>query len=112
MFHGHGNWTSLKEKRDRHSKRWNFSYWYTFPWSPVQAQRVFFWDDAHEEIGVVLLSGSATRSYKSIENLVGMLVRDPELRVQYRRELRFPLERHYAELGSFPEEHSQMEQRK
>jgi hypothetical protein len=105
LFHSKGSWSPLKAKRDKSGRRWNFSYWYTFKfWSDIDAQRLFFWDDDHKECGVALFSGGWTRPYPQIEHLVEKLVSDPELRKQYRRELRFPLERYYAEYGSFPEE--------
>jgi hypothetical protein len=105
MFHSRGSWSPLKDKRDRDRKRWHFSYWYTFDSnSDIRAQRLFFWDDKHENCGVVLFRGEKSQPYSHIENLVTKLVAQPSLRQEYLRELRFPLERHYAEYGSFPEE--------
>ena len=105
MQHSNGYWSPLKEKRDKDGKRWSFSYWVTVPSrSSVRAQRLFFWDDKHDEVGVVLLVGQAMQPYPYIHNLVEKLVSDPALRGKYSRELRFPLERHYAEFGAFPEE--------
>jgi len=109
MFHSKGSWRPLAAKRDQKGRRWNFSYWYTFEFSSdVRAQRLFFWDDSHKESGVVLLLGEgATKPYSYIRNLVDKLVSDPNLRNRYLRDLRFPLERYYAEFGSFPEEMSE-----
>jgi hypothetical protein len=105
MQHSNGYWSPLKAKRDKDGKRWSFSYWVTIPSiSSIRAQRLFFWDDKHHESGVVLLVGQATQPYPYIRNLIEKLVSDSVLRDQYRRELRFPLERHYAEFGAFPEE--------
>jgi hypothetical protein len=105
MLHSRGNWQPLATKQDRRGKRWNFSYWNTFSFlSTVKAQRLFFWDDEFEECGVILFHGGSTRPYPQIQNLADKLVADQRLRAQHRRELRFPLERYYAEFGSFPEE--------
>ena len=105
MFHTRGSWTPLSDKRDRDGKRWHFSYWYTFNSnSDVRAQRLFFWGDQHDECGVVIMQGNKSQPYTAIKNLVMKLVSEPSLRNRYRRALRFPLERHYAEFGSFPEE--------
>lgn len=105
MFHSRGSWHPLADKRDRDGKRWHFSYWYTFAFmSDVRAQRLFFWDDRHEECGVVILQREKSQPYSTAENLVTKVVAQPVLRKHYRRELRFPLERHYAEYGCFPEE--------
>lgn len=100
-----GRWTPLQARRDKSGKRWNFSYWYTgSSLGHSKAQRLFFWDDRHKDAGFVLLAGERSQPYSSIRNLVDKLVAHPEVRERYRRELRFPLERHYAEFGSFPEE--------
>jgi hypothetical protein len=103
MLHSRIRWEPLAAKQDRRGKRWNFSYWHTVL-SPIKAQRLFFWDDEFKECGVILFHGGSTRPYSQIRNLVDKLVADQRLRTQHRRELRFPLERHYAEFGAFPEE--------
>lgn len=103
MSHSGIRWESLAVRQDRSGKRWNFSYWHTVL-SPLKAQRLFFWDDEFKQSGVVLFQGGATRPYGQIRNLVDELVADQELRTKHHRELRFPLKRHYAEFGAFPEE--------
>ena len=105
MLHSKGSWTHLSERRDKTGKRWNFSYWHTFRFqSDIDAQRLFFWDDQHKECGVLIFLEESSRPYGQIENLADKLVADPALRAKYLRELRFPLERYYAEFGGFPEE--------
>jgi hypothetical protein len=54
---------------------------------------------------VVFPAGKAVHRSR-LRALVRKLVSDPDLRNQYRRELHFPLERHYSDYGVFPEEPS------
>ena len=98
--------TLLAVRQDNKGRRWHFSYWMTGPSSSERAQRLFFWDDARLETGVNIFIGPLTRPFRQIEKLVEKLVREPELRRAYRRELRFPLDRYYGDFGSFPEEHA------
>jgi len=65
---------------------------------------LFFWDDDHSEVGVLIYTGQSTRNYRAITKLVEKLVNEPELRHAHQRDLRFPLDRYYVEFGSFPEE--------
>jgi len=39
-----------------------------------------------------------------LKRLIEKLVADPTLRKKHRKQLQFPLERHYSEYGAFPEE--------
>jgi len=98
-----------KPRTDRAGKRWNFRVWHDV-WTQhnriLSAQRVFFWDDAKDVCGVVLLTPGSELHVSRLRALISKLVADPRLRDQHRRELRFPLERHYAEYGAFPEEHA------
>jgi hypothetical protein len=88
-----------KPRRDKTGKRWNFRVWHD-----SGAQRIFFWDDPREICGAVLLSPGRSVHVSRIHRLIDKLVADENLREQHRRELRFPLERHYSEYGIFPEE--------
>lgn len=72
--------------------------------TPIRAQRLFFWDDDRTETGVLIWVGSATRRYTEITKIAEKLAREPDFRRFNLRDLRFPLDRYYAGLGSFPEE--------
>src|SRR5215471_2638126 len=91
-----------RPRRDRTGKRWNFRVWHGFSPQGRHVERVFFWDDNQEFCGVVQVC-PATHISK-LRSLIQKLVADPGLRARHRRELRFPLERHYSEYGTFPEE--------
>jgi len=90
-----------KPRRDKNGKRWNFRVWGDFLHGR-NVERVFFWDDRRAYCGVVLISQAIHVS--KLRHLIENLVADPRLRARHRRELLFPLERHYSEFGAFPEE--------
>ena len=95
-----------KPRRDKSGKRWNFRVWHEI-WTEdkvLDAQRVFFWDDGKDCCGVVLLLPGKTLHVRDLHSLIEKLVADPELREKHKRDLRFPIERHYSEYGAFPEE--------
>ena len=94
-----------KTRRDSRGKNWNFRVWHEVLPSG-HAERIFFWDDGKEECGVVLLRPGKSVHVSKLHQLIGKLVADPRLREQHKRELRFPLERHYSQYGAFPEESS------
>jgi hypothetical protein len=95
-----------KPRRDKSGKRWNFRVWHEV-WTEdkvLDAQRVFFWDDEKDCCGVVLLLPGTTLHVRDLHRLIEKLVADPELREEHKRDLRFPIERHYSEYGAFSEE--------
>jgi hypothetical protein len=90
-----------KPRMDVTGKRWNFRVWHGVI-EGRHIERVFFWDDSRESCGVVLLSPSLHVS--RLRMLIQKLVADPALRKKHKRELCFPLERHYSDYPAFPEE--------
>lgn len=68
------------------------------------AQRLFFWDDKKLSCGVVLFPPGREVHFSRLKQIVAKLVANPELRAEYERDLRFPLERHYSNYPVFPEE--------
>lgn len=101
-------WKDEPPQRDSTGKRWHFRIWYDV-WTEdkvLMAERVFFWDDAKSFCGVVVFPAGTNVHFSRLRALVKKLVSDPDLRSQYRRELHFPLERHYSDYGVFPEETS------
>jgi hypothetical protein len=93
-------WVDQKSRKDSNGKQWNFRVWYGLP--SGQSKRVFFWDESKEDCGVVFCA--AWTHFSRLKQLIEKLVADPSLREKHRKELRFPLERHYSEYGAFPEE--------
>jgi hypothetical protein len=99
-------WMNQQPRRDTAGKRWNFRIWYDV-WTEEKvftAQRLFFWDDEKNYCGVVLFPPGSTVHFSRLKKLIEKLVADPALRRLHRRDLSFPLERHYAGYGTFPEE--------
>jgi hypothetical protein len=99
-------WSDERPRQDRDGKRWNFRYWYS-GWSRDEtrkAQRLFFWNDAKSEYGVVIFLPGTTVRYGRIADLINNLTAKSALRAEYNRELQFPLEEHYSDFGAFPEE--------
>jgi hypothetical protein len=94
----------LRSKQDKQGKKWNFSYWHTGIFTPIRAQRLFFWDDDRTETGVLTWVGPATRRYTEIAKIAEKLAREPNFRRLNLRDLRFPLDRYYGEFGSFADE--------
>jgi hypothetical protein len=99
-------WVPQKSQRDQNGKRWHFCIWYSL--SDVNRAsrtiRVFFWDDKKEDCGVVIILSAGGTHFSRFKLLIKKLLADPALRKKHRRELRFPLERHYSDYGAFPEE--------
>jgi hypothetical protein len=95
-----------KPRKDKHGKTWNFSYWYSgaLALQDRKYQRLFFWDDDHRECGVIVFARGKTVPYTRVRNLISELVAKSAVRQKYQRDLAFPLERHYWDYSSFPEE--------
>jgi hypothetical protein len=95
-----------KPRRDKSGKRWNFYYWYSgYSNDPSRkAQRLFFWDDAKTDRGVVLFLPGKTLSYSHIQSPIPKLVADQTLRKKHQRELQVPIENNYSQYPVFPEE--------
>jgi hypothetical protein len=99
-----------RPRKDKSGKRWNFRVWHEV-WTEdnvvVLAERIFFWDDKREFCGVVLLPKKVHGTHVSrLRSLIEKLVAEPGFRSQHKRDLKFPLERHYSDYGVFPEENS------
>ena len=85
-------------RQDKAGKRWHFRVWHGSV-NGTHIERIFFWDDLQDMTGVVHLCPSlhVTR----LHALINKLVADPDLRERHRRELKFPVERHYSVYEEF-----------
>jgi hypothetical protein len=93
-----------KPRKDKDGKTWNFSYWYNGASDPgLKVQRLFFWDDDHNECGVIVFTRGKTVPYTRVRNLISELVAKSTVRQKYQKDLAFPLERHYWDYTSFSE---------
>jgi len=95
-----------KPRTDKSGTKWNFRVWHeVLTLQRLQhVARVFFWDENHNSTGVVLLGPDANTHVRVLHNVIGKLVADSKFRAKHVRQLRFPLERHYAVYGAFSEE--------
>jgi hypothetical protein len=99
-------WDEEKPRQGKNGERWSFTYWHLV-WTSDRtksAQRLFFWNQDKSECGVVILPPGKTMHYARIRSLIEKLVADQQLRKKYKRDIEFPLERHYPEYGAFSEE--------
>ena len=92
-----------QSRTDREGRRWNFRVWNDFV-NGKMVERIFYWDDQRDVTGVVFFNPGVHVS--RLQKVIQQLVASEELRDKYRRDLRFPLERHYRDYGAFPEESS------
>ena len=102
-------WDSQNLDQSRTSKsgeKWHFRVWHdVFTLQrTLSVARIFFWNEKRDSAGVVLLGPDANQHVRDIHSLIEKLVADPQLRAKHERALRFPIERHYADYGAFPEE--------
>ena len=96
-------------RRDESGKRWHCRVWHEIVHvngNVHHAARVFFWDDEEQFTGVRIFRPGDNTHVTALRDFIRKLMADSQLRVKYRRDLRFPLERHYSEYGAFPEESS------
>jgi hypothetical protein len=95
-----------RARTDKSGTKWNFRVWHeVFTAQRVQSvARIFFWNEKRDSTGVVLLGPEANQHVRDLHNLIEKLVSSPGLRAKHRRQLLFPLDRHYEKYGAFPEE--------
>jgi hypothetical protein len=75
----------------------------TQSWILKHVARVFFWDDAKESTGVMVLAEGARTDVAALHSVIRKRASDPALRTKYLSELKSPLERYYSN-GTLPEE--------
>ena len=90
-------------REDRSGHKWHFRVWHAVV-DLKHVARVFFWDDAREFCGVVLILKNGRTDVRAIRNIIQKLASDSAFRLQHRRDISFPLERYYEEYPAFPEE--------
>jgi hypothetical protein len=95
-----------KPRTDKSGTKWNFRVWHDV----LTLQRlqhvagVFFWDEKQDSAGVVLLGPEANTHVRVLHNVIEKLLADSKFRAKHLRRLQFPLDRHHADYGVFPEE--------
>ena len=92
-----------KPRRDKSGKRLNFRVWHEVV-ELHHRVRVFFWDDQKGCCGVRIFRVGDDTHITALHCFIEKLTASATLRDKYRRNLDFPLERHYSMYGVFPEE--------
>ena len=92
-----------KAREDRSGHKWHFRVWHAVV-DLKHVARVFFWDDARDFCGVVLIPKSGRTDVRAIRNIIQKIASDSAFRLQHLREISFPLERFYESYPAFPEE--------
>ncbi len=82
-----------KPVRANDGRLWHFRVRQDFV-NGVYSQRIFFWDEDCREMGCVELPQALHIS--KIKQKLKKLVADASYRKQFRRELKFPVERYYS----------------
>jgi hypothetical protein len=90
------NGQNLDARRtDKTGRVWHFRVWH----GDVEGkwiQRIFYWDDAKNETGIVELSADQTLHISRLKQLITKLIASPEFRSRYQRQIEFPVDRKYA----------------
>jgi hypothetical protein len=77
-------------------RSWHFLVWYG--WCRdlhFQSQRIFFWDEARSETGVIVLNQNETLHVRKIRDRQRKIARDATYREKWLQPLEFPIERHF-----------------
>src|SRR5512137_1304323 len=89
----------------RSGKRWHFRVWHDQV-EGVYIQRIFFWDDARSETGVVEFRGPATIHVTRLRDAIRRLVSHADYRCRHATRLEFPVEKAYAAYAKLENERS------
>ena len=82
-------------RTDKTGRVWHFRVWH----GAVDGrwiQRIFYWDDAKVETGIIELSADRTLHVSRLKQLIAKLVASSDFRSRYQRKIKFPIDRNYA----------------
>jgi hypothetical protein len=83
-------------RRDASGGVWHFRVWHDSA-EHRYVQRIFFWDEARRETGVVEFDDDQALHVRRLRQRIAKLVKDATYRRRFHRSLRFPLERYHVE---------------
>jgi hypothetical protein len=81
--------------RSPDGRLWHFRVWHGHS-DGVYRQRIFFWDESRADTGCAEFARDQALHVSRIRQRIRKLVTDAAYRARYRRELEFPVERHYS----------------
>jgi len=82
-------------RADRSGSKWHFRVWHDHV-DGIYIQRVFFWDDARSETGLVEFKGPDALHVRGLKDVISRLLARAEFRGRYTTPLAFPVEKHYG----------------
>jgi hypothetical protein len=74
---------------------WHFRVWHDIV-GGKHAERIYFWDDSQEFMGCAEFAGDQSLHVSKLKQRMRKIVTDPAYGDRFRRELQFPVERHYS----------------
>jgi len=84
-----------KPRRNPSGELWHFRVWHDHV-AGVYTQRIFFWNDAKSESGMLELTGDKARHVTQLKQLIAKLAKHPDYRAKFHRPLEYPVEHKYA----------------
>ena len=82
-------------RKDASGAVWHFRVWHDHV-DGMYRQRVFFWNDARSETGVVELHGDQVLHVSRLKQVITKLIKQPEYRARHQRAIEIPVERKYS----------------
>jgi hypothetical protein len=82
-------------REDSTGQVWHFRIWHDHV-QGVYIQRIFFWNQARSETGVIEMKADQTRRISRLKEIIAKLAHDPKYRARHNRPIKFPVERKYA----------------
>jgi hypothetical protein len=79
----------------RDGRVWHFRVWHDFV-DGVHTERIYFWDESRELTGCAEFAADQILHISKMKQRMRKIVTDPAYRDKFRRELQFPVERHYS----------------
>jgi hypothetical protein len=83
-----------KPRKDKRGRIWHFRIWHDWI-DGTRIQRIFFWDTAKAETGMVEFAGDAVLNVTRLKQQLSRLVADADYRQPFQSPLKIPVERHY-----------------
>ena len=81
--------------RARDGRVWNFRVWHDV-FEGAHTWRIYFWDEAREVTGCAEFVAEQSLHITKVKQKMRKIVTDPAYRDKFRRDLKFPVERHYS----------------
>ena len=74
---------------------WHFRVWHDMV-GGAYTERIYFWDESREFTGCAEFSGDQVLHISKLKQRMRKIATDPSYIERFRRDLQFPVERHYS----------------